>query len=144
MEPKTSIVADRWARQECRVEYGVYFPDDTYVPFDGLQPAGDRRAIAPLVAACPDGWTSLAPVVLAEDGVRILGGETSWEGAGFLAVCEPDGPLKWLLHCEESEPFMLAELRNGIVIAVSSEYPHRFEWRLPLDSPWEADVSAAP
>src|SRR5581483_3986967 len=143
MEPKSSIVVVQWARQQCRAEYGIYFPDDTYVPFDGLRATGDRRPVAPLVAARPDDWAPLHPVLLAEDGLRVWGGETSWEGVGFLAVCEPDGSLRWLLHCEESEPFVAAEIRDGIIVAVSGEYPRCFEWRLPLESPGMLSVSTA-
>jgi len=144
MEPKPNVIADRWARQECRVEYGVYFPDDTYVPFDGMKAAGDRRPVAPLIDANPAAWASFDPLLLTNDGVQVWGGETSWEGVGFLAVCDAAGSLRWLLHCEESEPFVSAEVRDGVILAVSSEYPRRFEWRLPLESPWNAAVTAAP
>ncbi|HEV7301179.1 MAG TPA: hypothetical protein VGN72_17565 [Tepidisphaeraceae bacterium] len=145
MEPKVGIILDRWARQECRIEYGIYFPDDTYVPFDGMKAAGKRRQVGPLVSARPDGWASLDPVLLVEVGVQVWGGETSWEGVGFLAVCEPNGSLKWLLHCEDSEPFVSAQVQDGTVVAVSNDgILRRYDWQVPLKSPWDAVISTAP
>ncbi len=144
MQPTVSVVAERWAVQQCRIEDGLYFPDDTHVPFSGFRPSGERQSVDVILAQDADGWTVLDPVLLAEDGAQIWGGETSWEGEGFLAVCDPDGSLKWLFHCETSEPFVSAELRDGVVLAVSSEYPRRLEWRFPLDAPWTGGVTSGP
>jgi hypothetical protein len=141
MEPKTSVIAELWKREQCPVEYGIFFPDDTVIPFAGLRPSGARGQIDWSKSA---GCACLDPVQLFGDGMRIFGGETSWEGAGFLAVCDAAGNLQWLLHCEVSEPFRSATVIDGAVAAVSEEYPQRLEWQLPIASPCKCRVTAAP
>jgi hypothetical protein len=138
-----SEVEDHWFSEECRVEDGIYFADDTYVPLAQNVPQLPRRSVEQLLRIEPDAWSSVYPgePLALLPGHVVLGGATSWEGAGFLAlVRESDGSLVWLLHSSESEAFLSASVQGDLLVATSSEYPSNFRWEIPIDAPWSLKV----
>jgi len=124
-----------WKRERCPAEDGIYFPDDTWVPLNGLAPQGQRGPIPDFSNFLTDVYHQ-APLARSAEYVA-AGGMTSWEGSGYLALLGRDGhDLLWILHSSESEPFVAAALSQGCIKAFSSEYPFYCEWLIPVSMPW--------
>ena len=140
----SSIVARQWNNRRCRIEAGIFFPDDTFVP---LRPErqgyarGDRVAIETLLARDPHGWFELdARATFRRDEVEVSCGGGPWEGEGFVAtvagVARVAGDrLQWLLHLTDSEAFVEVKIEGAMIVARSEEYPVRIDWTIPLDDP---------
>lgn len=144
-----STIMKRWLSEQCRIEDGIFFSDDTYIPLVGNVPQPPRRSISPLLANSPDDWSSIHVEQLAAlPGYKVFGGDTSWEGAGFIAlVRESDGSLIWLLHSEQSEPFRSASIDGELIVALSREDGlqnplYTFRWAIPVTAPWLLTVVA--
>jgi hypothetical protein len=135
------LVQSKWDNEECRFEDGIFFPDDTFILLTGSHSQGYQAAVRQplqfLMEANPDGWTALDPVCSAEySSMLIVGGGGSHEGDGFLAVVEAaTRRLIWLLHLSGVEPFTEVRVDGSLLQAVSEEYPFRYEWTIPLESP---------
>ena len=142
-----SLVQSRFASEECRVEYGIYFPNDAGILLSG-RPAEGYKASAPvsvltLVTKEPNRWTPIDEQCHCKsDDVSIAAGGTSWEGDGFIAVSK-GGKLVWLLHVEASEVFHKVAMEGDGIIAQSSEYPFTWNWKIPLGNPALLEVSRA-
>ena len=144
-----STITERWLSEQCRIEEGIFFSDDTYIPLVSNVPQLPRRSIGPLLAHSPDDWSSIDGGQLAVlPGYRVFGGDTPWEGAGFIAlVRESDGALVWLLHSEQSEPFRSASIDGELIVAISREDGLKnplctFRWEIPVTAPWLLTVVA--
>lgn len=145
-----SITQAKWGDEQCRVEDGVFFPDDSVILLSGDPRAGyaasARTQLSSLLEADPEGWTEIMEHIacrIEAGGVIVTAGGGAWEGEGFVAALRAsDGALLWVLHLAGAEAF--SELRHdgGIVEAVSSEWPDEYRWRIPLGSPWELSVIA--
>ncbi|AKU21955.1 hypothetical protein [Massilia sp. NR 4-1] len=138
-------ITERWKSEECRIEDGIYFEDDTYIALLGHAAAqGARRSIGELLHCEPDNWSAICvgdPLAVSPDYL-VFGGETSWEGAGFLAVVRArDGSLIWLLHSSEAEPFRCAGIAGELVVATSHAYPVSLRWEIPIAAPWSLTVT---
>lgn len=144
-EGKMSEITKRWLSDECRLEDGIYFPDDTFIPLGGHVPQLPRRPIDELLRTEPDAWESIYrgdPLAALPDHV-VFGGETSWEGAGFLALVRAsDRSLVWLLHSACSEPFRSASVQGSVLFATSGEGLSSSRWNIPLQSPWSLSHAA--
>jgi hypothetical protein len=135
------LVQSKWEADECRHEDGIFYPDDTFIrltgrPCQGYQ-ASTRQPIQTLIQANPEGWTDIDPGCSFEyQALLVVGGGTSWEGDGFLAVMDaPTRQLIWLLHLSRVERFTGVQVDGSILQAVSEEYPYRHEWTIPLENP---------
>ena len=141
-----SEITKRWLSEECRIEDGIYFPDNTFIPLIGHVPQLPRRPIDELLRTEPDAWSSIYPgdpLAAVHDHV-VFGGETSWEGAGFLAlVRESDRSLVWLLHSAQSEPFRSAIVQGSVLFATSGENLSSSRWKIPLEAPWSLSHPAS-
>jgi hypothetical protein len=134
-----SEIAKRWITEECHTEDGIYFGDDTFIPLQENTPQLPRRTITELLSCEPDNWSAImigAPLT-SSSNYLVYGGETSWEGAGFLALVRAsDRSLIWLLHSSTSEPFRSASIIGDLIVAESYEYPMGYRWEIPIDAPW--------
>jgi hypothetical protein len=138
-----SEITNHWLSDECRTEDGIYFSDDTFVPLMARLPELPRRSVAELLKLEPDSWSSvyIGEPLAKCSGYVVLGGETSCEGAGFLAlVREADESLVWLLSASDSEGFRSASILGQTITAKSQEYPIAWQWKIPLYSPWALTV----
>jgi hypothetical protein len=136
---KMSEITNHWRSDECRIEDGIYFSDDTYIPLESNVPQPPRRPISRLIERDPDNWTIIERNPLTTfSGYAIFGGDATWEGAGFLALAqESNGFLVWLLHSGESEIFRSAKVEKNILIAISGEDGgNSYRWEIPLAEPW--------
>jgi hypothetical protein len=137
------IIHAQWQKKKSRVEDGIFFGTDDYIPLEGAPETGytpgERRPIADIIAPSPDRWGEVVETVVARNEQRNLtihGGETSWEGEGFLAVVSAStGQLLWLLHLSTSEPFVEVKTDDDFIYAVSGGYPMRYEWWIPIHAP---------
>jgi hypothetical protein len=137
------IIHTRWQKQQSRIEDGIFFGTDDYIPLEGGPDTGYaigvRRLIADIVASSPDHWCELGEKVVSRHDQRdmtIHAGATSWEGEGFLAVVSASTrQLLWLLHLSTSEEFIEAKAEDDVIRAVSGGYPMRYEWSIPIYSP---------
>ena len=137
------LVSDRCEAETCRIEQGVFYASDEAVLLvegaSGRLEEGERTTVADLAARDPPGWCFVdrqAGCEWSEPDLLVVGGGTSWEGEGWLAAVEqPGSHLLWILHLENSEPFVAVRRVGEEIIAVSEEYPRRCEWRIPLRHP---------
>lgn len=142
-----NVIESKWKERESRIEEGIFFGTDEFIalhgsPSDGYS-AAPRSSIALLLQAQPDDWCVLNEVVACEahhDDLSILGGATSWEAEGFIAV-EQRSQLLWLLHLSESEEFVQLSTDGSTILARSGGYPDCFEWRIPISSPEALSIS---
>lgn len=136
-----SIIESHWRERECRYEDGIYFGTDEFVELRGAPNAEfytkARASIATLLDSDPNGWTHCDELCSTSSGeFLIFAGETSWEGAGFVAVEQRVSQrLVWLLHLSNAEKFTEVTFEGPIVRAISEEHPFRYEWRIPIESP---------
>lgn len=145
-----SVTQTKWDNEQCRVENGIFFSDDSVIllsgnPRDGYAASG-RTGLSPLLESDPEGWTDLIENHACRTeagGVIAVAGEGASEGEGFVATLRAsDGGLLWVLHLDNSEAFREV-CYDGIVIqAVSSEWPDEYRWRIPLGNPWSLSMTA--
>ena len=141
----SSIFQNHFRGDRCRIEQGIFFGNDQALLVEcveqpdgslALQVTGKTDAQA-LQAAAPDNWTEIhASALYPTDELLVMAGPGQWEGEGFIALTDlADGSLRWLIHLRNSEPFISVEVVDGVIHAVSSEYPNEHHWRVPLDQP---------
>lgn len=138
-----SVTQIRWSREQCRVENGIFFADDTVILLRGHPRRGyvasHQTELLRLLEDSPDGWTDIDenPACRVEaGGVIVTAGATSWEGEGFVAAWrDPDGGLLWVLHLSESEVFSELRYDGDTIQAVSTAYPDAYLWRIPVSQP---------
>lgn len=137
------IIEAKWNEEQCRAEYGVFFANDECILLEG-SPGGGYTASARISASSlietePDGWADLTALLSChteKNGLAVLGGETSWEGDGFLALVEAESNnLIWVMHLYQSEKFVKVDIDGENILAVSEEYPHKYRWQIPLYNP---------
>jgi len=144
-----SAVEERWRERQVRFEDGIAWVDDEFAELCGAPGEGFRAdlrlPVARLIQFAPDGWTNVEERCVAEGGdFTVYAGETSAEGAGFVAVEQKStGRLLWVLHLSNAEPFVEVACDGQTVRAVSEEYPNRWVWRIPVDAPEELTAVAA-
>lgn len=139
------VISERWASLECRIEDGIFFADDTFVPLVENEPELPRIPVDQLLTEKPDWWweVNLGEPLAQGQGHVLFGGGTSWEGAGFLALVRMEGnSLEWVLHSSRSEGFCSAELTDGVIRATSGDYPVVYHWTIPVPAPWTLQVIA--
>ena len=138
-----SVVQTRFSEKKCRIEDGIFFPNDEAILLTGDPRNGytgsKRGAILSLLEKSPDDWAEMyvnPSFLVQQNDLVISGGSGSWEGEGFIAVTLADsGALVWLLHLNESEEFTSVSHESGYILAVSGKYPERYEWKIPLNRP---------
>jgi hypothetical protein len=145
-----SVTQAKWNNEQCRVENGIFFSDDSVIllsgtPRDGYA-ASDRIELSSLLEADPEGWTDIevhAACRVEVGGVIVTAGEGAWEGEGFVAALRAsDGALLWVLHLHASEVFREVRHEGDVIQAVSSEYPDEYQWRIPISAPGMLSVVA--
>ena len=136
-----NLIQAEWENEKCRVENGIFFPDDTFIllsgsPSQGFQ-AAIRQPLNVLTEASPDGWCAIDQVCSVEyESLSIVGGGTFYEGDGFLSITDiATRRLIWLLHLSGIERFTEIHVANFIIRAISAEYPFRHEWTIAIESP---------
>jgi hypothetical protein len=138
-----SIIQAKWKEEQCPNEYGIFFSNDECIllegePKDGYTPS-IRSSVSSLIESKGDYWIHLyanPDCYIEDNGFIVLGGETSWEADGFIAVLEgTSGNLIWVMHLLESEKFMEVSLDGENILALSAEYPESFSWKIPLNNP---------
>jgi hypothetical protein len=133
-----SVVVEGWECDECPIPDGIYFPDDSYFSLEGFVVAEQRLAVASTSAM---GKVYVDTPLAENSRFEVYGGETSWEGCGYLAlVSKPDRTLVWILHSSTSEPFREAQLQSDVIAAISSEFPCSYRWHVPIIAPWKLAV----
>ena len=136
------VIENKWKEDQCRDEYGIFFANDECIFLEGKVKTGfvasARISVASLIKNKEDYWTHLiaVPDCYAEkNGYVIIGGETSWEGDGFIALIEAvSNNLIWVMHLDQSEGFREACIENDYILATSAEY-YGYRWRIPLKNP---------
>jgi hypothetical protein len=143
-----------WDAEECPIVEGVIFPDGRIwsisaehvlgnpgVQIEQVLRPQDWTSLAELVAAGPFHCSNLcsnSELVDAAINRRIICGEGSWGGDGFVAVLKADsGKILWIAFFSTSNPFLSVKLEGDQVIATSN---HGIRWRFPLNSPQEVTL----
>ncbi len=137
-----SVIEDKWKEEQCRDEYGIFFSNDECILLEGEVTTGfvgsARISVASLIENKEDYWTHLYAVPSChteKNGFVVVGGETSWEGDGFIALIEAvSNNLIWVIHLEQSEGFREVCIENEYILATSAEY-YGYRWKIPLKNP---------
>jgi hypothetical protein len=143
-----SRVLRHWLIEEGGLDYGIYYADDTYIPLNSDVPEFPRRPVEEPLSGDPQ--ADLAPWAesfsLAKwPGYLAFGGDASWEGDGYLLLMrEGNREMVWLLCPEQYEIFREVTVSDGVLIALSSEYPRSFRWTIPILEPWNLKVEKIP
>lgn len=143
-----SVTVAKWKEEQCRDEYGVFFSNDECILLEGEAEDGfvasARILVSSLIKNEEDNWMHLYadPSCYTENnGFAVVGGETSWEGDGFIALLEATSDnLIWIMHLCQSEKFMEVSLEGENILALSAEYPHSFRWKIPLNNPQMLEI----
>jgi hypothetical protein len=138
-----SLVLHYWKSERCRIEDGIYLPDDSYFELNGFNVQSPRKQVNGLVSLDAEGWTALTPTgdLNLGSGLAVCFGETSWEGSGFIALLDDsDRSLRWLLHSTQSEPFVSAKISDGEILAKSADFITEWSWTIPVELPWKLRV----
>jgi hypothetical protein len=143
-----SLLAEKYRDELGPIDDGLYFGNDELIPLFGHPgegyARGDRQVLTAWLEDPQEDWDDLSERVRCEsEEWTLVGGETSWEGAGFLALEDRrSGELRWLFHLHQSEPFLEVRIEGDVVVAVSGDYPDRYEWTVPLAAPEGFQVRA--
>ena len=137
------IIDEKWRAGRCRIEDGIYFGTDEFAALDGRPGSGyqvsKRKPVASLIEERPDYWCQFNELVdlSIEDGrLQVQAGETSWDGDGVIYLVDvQEQRLVWLIHLSGSEPFVEVRSDDTHIFAASSQYPVRYEWRIPINNP---------
>jgi hypothetical protein len=136
-------VRAEFANGRSRVENGIAYADDTLVTLAGSCKHGYRAEprvpLTPAQLASPDGWTELddpeAHRVQNQQWI-VSGGETSFEGEGFVAARRADtGALLWVLCLDDSERFVDLVIDGDTITARSGGYPDAYHWTISIHAP---------
>ncbi len=133
----------------CRYEDAVYYANGRVALLGGNRESGyrvvDRTTVGELLAAEPDGWTHIYFMhEYAAGGFLAVAGETSWGGAGFIALKQvASAELLWVIHLSDCNNFISVSVKSGFVIAVSdAPYPKGAQYVVPIDAPEKLRVVA--
>lgn len=134
-------ILELWKRRQCPIEDGFFYLDGTYRPIifrENEISIAESQSALDLSGHSTDCYPNC---YLTADGLEILAGSGSWEGEGFIALQRGTAEsLVWILHHSKAESFVEVALNDGVLFAVSREYPIRFDWQIPLDRPEETQV----
>ncbi len=127
---------------QCRDEDAIYFASGMVLLLSGTPDNGysitEKTDIADLIAAEPEGWTDIYFMHHCFEGpLTAIAGETSFGGAGFVALRETaTGKFIWVLHLSNSNNFMSVSFHAGTVVAVSDYfYPDGAMYTIPIEAP---------
>jgi hypothetical protein len=139
------MIKNIWKSRKCPIEYGLYLGDDHYYPLSGEVPSitiGNMMLLSNDMDFPDEALTSLNERFSSYFGKYIvIGGDTSWEGDGFLAFVDKiKTELLWLFHFPQSEAFVSAKIEKNKVIAISEEYPKRFIFSITVEDPKVFDI----
>ncbi len=141
-----NIFQSKWEEGYCRTEDGIFYPD-IYIPITYIKDIlhiGKQQPIQELYNKNPEMWCDIysnPDCSFKSGGLSFFAGSSSWEGEGFVAVIESKtSTLRWIFHMSTSEKFVSLKVKEGTIIATSREYPHAYEWRIPVNKPENLSV----
>gem|GEM_PF-2135951 len=141
----TGTTERMWRRKRVRMEDGVFFGDDTWVPLvpdssEGFS-AGERTGTEAIMEAEPDGWAELdsTPGLMAKTGDLVIdAGGGSGEGEGFVTAADREGGrFLWILHVNSGGRIASLSVEAGVVRASSESGTtgSGLEWTIPVFNP---------
>ena len=132
-------IQQKWQDEQVPAVDGIFFGSDEFIPLDGAADSGYTVGVRQPVATIVLRWAMVVEAVRVSDegrDLRVHGGETPWEGSGFIAaVMASTGHLRWLFQLSASEAFVEVETDGVVVRAVSGGYPVRYQWSIPIHEP---------
>jgi len=141
------LIRDERGERQSRIEDALYFSDGSVALLVGSPDTKyeieEWTTFEELEKSDPDGWAYIYEMCVFEDGeIKVTSGETSYGGAGFVAVFDKDANrYRWVLHLNHCNNFRSISIRDGVVIAVSDDsYPNGTEFRLPMNRPERMEV----
>jgi len=123
----------------CLIENAILYEDGTYARINGNSRKGfiveSRKNINNIEA---DNWSELYPSL--EDyneEYKVIAGETSWGGAGFVALKRIKTDLfKWVLHLSTmNNPIKINIENNTIRLTTDLNYPEGVDFIIPTENP---------
>lgn len=123
----------------CLSEDAIYFTDKHYLPVVG-QPEKELtvKPKASISEITNPFWRHLYPTVEAtNDGLTAFAGESSWGGAGFIALKRDSEVLPlWVIHLSTMNNPTHIKLKEGMVRVITDlNYPNGIEFLIPVDKP---------
>ena len=142
-----SLVLDKWKVGQCRIENGIFFPNDEYIPLsnkvDDAISIGTRTPIQTLIDENPNYWANcdIACEYFTEEHIAI-GGGGSWEGEGFVALIDnASQDIQWILQSEDIEIVEKIVIEQGIIKASALECGYRISITIPVTNPEAAQIT---
>ncbi|MEO1077435.1 MAG: hypothetical protein AAFX41_15935 [Bacteroidota bacterium] len=138
------LVETWWRKGRAGIGPAIFFSDDRFIRLNGYPEAGYEAEVRGLVRDTKPPYADwlcyLVAFCEARDGTfRVIGYGTSWEGEGALALTR-DQRFLWIASLPDAEIFREVSIRGDVIEAVSEEYPFRYTWRIPLDTPENLSV----
>ena len=126
----------------CRYEDAIFQDDDSFSLVTGDFQIGYEVSslgeVVELIRKEPNGWTTLYPSREARNDKYIaIAGETSYGGAGFIALkLLSSDTFKWLVHLSNMNNPVNVKIVNEIVHVTSDlNYPKGVTFMVPIDEP---------
>ncbi len=133
---------------ECRHEDAVYYANGKAALLTGSPESGYRvertTTVMALALAEPEAWTHIYFMHQSEQGkFAALAGETSWAGAGFVALRRLSGEFCWIVHLSNCNNFISLSINSSTVTAISDALaPRQARFEIPIDFPEKINVSS--
>lgn len=130
-------LAQRWENEQCYYVMGFAYPDGTFIAVTEKN-AGELLFTTKHLDFEKEqvNWTNATTVCKAVSNEYIVyGGETGYEGYGFIAVeLKHDHKLLWtFFHTHEA--VVDITINNARIQCTSGEYPTRYHWSIPINDP---------
>jgi len=134
--------------KKSRIEDAIYFSDGRVALLfgspDKKYEVEEWSTFEELEKSAPDEWAYICEMhVCEQENFKVTAGETSYGGAGFIAVFDKEAnEYKWVLHLNNCNNFKSVSIRDGVVIAMSDySYPNGTEFKLPMNNPEQIEVT---
>lgn len=122
----------------CLLEDAIFYEDNTYAKIRGDFINGFTVDSPKEIDTSNKGWSALYPCLNDNNGVyRIIAGETSWGGTGFIALKDLEKDLfKWVIHLSEmNNPLKINFDKNYIILMTDLNFPDGLNFIIPIDNP---------
>ena len=123
----------------CLIEDAILNENDTYSKIRGnitvgfiVEPTENIENIK------ENGWNELYPSIKVENNeFRVIAGETSWGGTGFVAIKNVKTNLfKWILHLSTMNNPIKIKIENDLVrVTTDLNYPDGIDFIIPIQEP---------
>lgn len=123
----------------CLIEDAILYENDSYSKINGDILNGFSVELPEKIDHIIDnGWSELYPSLEKNnDFYRVIAGETSWGGTGFVALKYlKSGLFMWILHLSKMNNPIKVNIEKDIVrLTTDLNFPNGLDFIIPIDKP---------